>query len=174
VGRRYATVKDVLLFYVASRSWTWNQPRLPYSDEYLASHYGQVEPKTGRRFTTRDLTASMQRASSGQLYDWKGFRPPESRCWAYARENMEAFEAEGKLVYSPRGMPRLKLYLDEMEGTPCDDLWVDIPPINSQAQERLGYPTQKPEALLERIINASSNRATRFSIRSADAVRPLP
>jgi hypothetical protein len=70
---------------------------------------------------------------------------------------MEKFEADGLLVYSSRGMPRLKLYLDEMPGTPCDDVWTDIFPINSQASERLGYPTQKPVALLERIIKASSN-----------------
>src|SRR5271165_962957 len=138
-------------------SWVWNQPYIPYSEEYIESHYSQKEPGTEKRFTTRDLTASMQRASSGQLYEWKGFRPPPSRCWAYTKENMEQFEAKGLLTHSPRGMPRLKLYLDQMPGVPCDDVWVDIPPINSQAQERLGYPTQKPEALLERIIKASSN-----------------
>jgi DNA modification methylase len=157
VGQRYAAVQDRLLFYSKSEKWTWNQPYIPYSAEYIESHYSQKEPGTNRRFTTRDLTASMQRASSGQLYDWKGFRPPPSRCWAYTKENMEAFEAKGLLSYSPRGMPRLKLYLDKMPGVPCDDIWVDIPPINSQAQERLGYPTQKPEALLERIIKTSSN-----------------
>ena len=70
---------------------------------------------------------------------------------------MEQFESKGLLSYSPRGMPRLKLFLDEMPGVPSDDLWTDIPPINSQAAERLGYPTQKPEALLERIIKVSSN-----------------
>ncbi len=157
VGKRYAVVQDHLLFYTKGNEWTWNQIYLPYSDDYINSHYGQIEPETGRRFTTRDLTASMQRASSGQLYDWKGFRPPPSRCWAYTEEKMQEFEDEGRLVYSPRGMPRLKLYLDEMRGTPADDLWTDIFPVNSQAAERLGYPTQKPLALLERIISASSN-----------------
>jgi len=159
VGQRYAAVQDRVLFYTAGDKWTWNQTYLPYTEEYITSHYGQIEPGTQRRFTTRDLTASMQRASSGQLYDWKGFRPPASRCWAYSRDNMEAFEERGLLVHSERGMPRLKLYLDQMPGVPCDDLWVDIPPINSQAQERLGYPTQKPLALLERIITASSNES---------------
>jgi DNA modification methylase len=154
---KFAVVQDHLLFYSKNESWIWNQIYLPYTPEYIASHYGQKDEDTGRRFTTRDLTASMQRASSGQLYGWKGFTPPSSRCWAYTKANMEAFEAQGRLTHSPRGMPRLKLYLDEMPGTPCDDVWTDIPPINSQAQERLGYPTQKPEALLERILKASSN-----------------
>lgn len=157
VGKRYAVVQDRLLFYTKSEQWTWNSVHLPYSEEYINSHYSQIDKITSRQFTTRDLTASMQRASKGQLYDWKGFRPPESRCWAYTKEKMEQFETEGRLVYSSRGMPRLKLYLDEMSGVPCDDIWSDIPPINSQAAERLGYPTQKPLDLLERIIQASSN-----------------
>lgn len=157
VGQRYAVVQDRLLFYSKSEQWTWNAPYLPYSDAYIKSHYSQVEPSTGRRYTTRDVTASMQRASSGQLYEWRGIRPTPSRCWAMAKEKMEELDAAGRLVYSGQGMPRMKLYLDDMPGTPCDDIWLDVPPINSQAQERLGYPTQKPQALLERIINASSN-----------------
>jgi DNA modification methylase len=157
VGQKFAVVQDRLLFYSKLEKWAWNQVYIPYSEEYIESHYSQKDPDSGRRFTTRDLTASMQRASRGQLYAWKDFTPPASRCWAYTKENMEQFEAQGLLTYSPRGMPRLKLYLDKMPGVPCDDIWVDIPPINSQAQERLGYPTQKPEALLERILKASSN-----------------
>jgi DNA modification methylase len=157
VGQKFAVVQDRILFYSKGDKWAWNQAYLPYSNEYVESHYSQTDPNNGRRFTTRDLTASMQRASRGQLYGWKGFTPPASRCWAYTRDKMEEFDAKGLLTYSQRGMPRLKLYLDEMPGTPCDDIWVDIFPINSQAQERLGYPTQKPEALLERIIRASSN-----------------
>jgi DNA modification methylase len=157
VGQKFAVVQDRILYYSKLEEWTWNQIYIPYSEDYIQSHYSQRDSESDRRFTTRDLTASMQRASSGQLYSWKGFTPPASRCWAYTKENMEKFEAESLLTYSPRGMPRLKLYLDKMPGVPCDDIWTDIPPINSQAQERLGYPTQKPEALLERILNASSN-----------------
>jgi DNA modification methylase len=158
VGKRYATVEDRLLFYAGSQQWTWNAPYLPYSNEYIESHYGQVEQETGRRFTTRDLTASMQRASKGQLYDWKGVRPISSRCWAYTKDKMEEFEAKGLLVYGSNRVPRLKLYLEDMPGVPCDTVWTDIPPVNSQASERLGYPTQKPLPLLERIIKASSNK----------------
>jgi len=128
-----------------------------YTDEYIESHYGQAEQGSGKRFTTRDLTASMQRASKGQLYEWKGVRPVATRCWAYTRDKMQEFEKQGRLVYGDAGVPRLKLYLDDMPGVPCDTVWTDIPPINSQAVERLGYPTQKPIALLDRIIKASSN-----------------
>ncbi|MDP2956134.1 MAG: DNA methyltransferase, partial [Longimicrobiales bacterium] len=143
----YAYVSDQLLFYTKGEDWTWNQLFQPYSAEYIASHYGQTDTD-GRHFTTRDLTASMSRASSGQLYDWKGKRPVSSRCWSFTKDKMEEFEAKGLLVYGRTGIPRLKLYLDERAGTPMSDLWDDIPPINSQAQERLGYPTQKPLALL--------------------------
>jgi len=157
VGQRYAMVNDRIFLYTKSEHWTWNQPYVSYTADYVKSHYGQSDEGGKRRFTTRDLTASMERASSGQLYSWKGLRPPSSRCWAYTKENMEKFEAEGRLVYSAKGMPRLKLYLDEMPGTPADDLWTDIFPINSQAEERVGYATQKPEALARRIIQTSSH-----------------
>lgn len=157
VGTRYATVEDRLFFYANSDSWTWNPPYTPYDAAYIESHYGQVEEATGKRYTTRDLTAPMQRASKGQLYAWKGVRPSPTRCWAYTIDKMEEFEAKGLMVYGSKGIPRLKLYLDDMPGVPCDTVWTDIPPVNSQAEERLGYPTQKPLPLLERIINASSN-----------------
>lgn len=152
----YAWVSDQILYYSKGNSWRWNTQYEPYSADYVASHYGQIDAD-GRRFTTRDLTASMSRASSGQLYDWKGVRPVPTRCWSFTKDKMEEFEASGLLVYGRSGVPRLKLYLDEAKGTPVSDIWDDIPPINSQAAERLGYPTQKPVALLERIIEASSN-----------------
>jgi hypothetical protein len=101
-----------------------------------------------------NLTAA--RPGGDTLYEWKGVKPPPGRYWAYSQENMRQFEREGRLYYTKTGVPRYKRYLDEMPGVPLQDLWVDIPPINSQALERLGYPTQKPEALLERIIGTSS------------------
>ena len=152
----WALVSDQLLFYTKGNQWTWNQLYKPYDPAYLESHYGQHDAE-GRRFTTRDLTAPMQRASSGQLYAWKNIKPVSTRCWSFTKDKMEDFEAKGLLVYGKSGVPRLKLYLDDQLGTPVSDNWSDITPINSQAQERLGYPTQKPEALLERILAASSN-----------------
>jgi site-specific DNA-methyltransferase (adenine-specific) len=101
------------------------------------------------------MTAS--RPGGDTLYEWNGVRPYKGRYWAYSRAKMEQFEREGRLVYTKTGMPEYKRYLDEMPGRSAQSLWDDISPLNSQAKERLGYPTQKPEALLERIINASSN-----------------
>ena len=152
---RYGKNHDIILFYTKSQSATWNLQFMPYDADYLAKHYGNIEPSTGRRYKTSDLTAA--KPGGDTSYEWKGVRP-KGRFWAYSRANMEKFEAEGRLVYAANsGMPRLKHYLDEMPGISLGDIWDDIPPINSQAAERLGYPTQKPEALLERIVNASSD-----------------
>ena len=157
VGKRCGVITDSLLCYSKTSDYTWNNQFVPYSDDHIGSSYRYKETDTERRYASRDLTASMQRASSGQLYEWKGTRPPSSRCWAYTEEQMKKFEAEGRILYSKTGYPRLKIYLDEMPGVPLQNIWTDIPPVNPQAKERLGYPTQKPLALLERIIQASSN-----------------
>lgn len=157
VGKRYGVITDSLLFYSKSPTYIWHPQHVQYSDEHVESSYRFVEAGTGRRYASRDLTASMQRASSGQLYAWKGIRPPSSRCWAYAKDQMEKFEAEGLIIYSGTGYPRLKVYLDSMPGVPLQNIWLDVPVIAAQSSERLGYPTQKPLALLERIVAASSN-----------------
>jgi site-specific DNA-methyltransferase (adenine-specific) len=157
VGKRYGVITDTILFYTKTQNYKWNMLYTPYSEEHIQNTYRYIEEGTGRRYALRDLTASMQRASSGQLYEWKGIRPPASRCWAYTRDQMERFESERRIVYSSKGYPRLKVYLDEMPGVPLQNLWTDLPPISSHSAERLGYPTQKPLALLERILQASSN-----------------
>jgi len=153
---RFGKSHDSLFFYSNSSKPTWNLLFKPYEEAYLKQHYSNIDIGSGRRFKTSDLTAA--KGGGDTSYEWKGARPPSGRYWAYSRTNMEQFDAEGRLVYAAKsGMPRLKHYLDQMQGVSLSDLWDDIPPINSQAQERLGYPTQKPEALLERIIKASSN-----------------
>ena len=148
-------IHDVIFFYSKGKEWTWNSVHTAYDPDYLASNYRYVEETTGRRFKSTDLTAA--KPGGDTSYEWKGRRPPEGRYWAYSKENMQRFEAESRLYYSSTGLPRLKQYLDEMPGVSLQDMWTDIAPIGSQAAERLGYPTQKPLALLERIIQASSN-----------------
>lgn len=156
-GRSYGRLHDSILFYSRSEEYTWNTQYSPHSDSHVLSSYRNVEKDTGRRFALRDLTASVYHASSGQLYEWRGRRPPASRVWAYSRDQMEKLDAEGRIIYSRTGNPRLKIYLDESPGVPLQDVWIDISPISAHAAERLGYPTQKPEALLERIISAGTN-----------------
>ena len=160
-AKNFGRVHDVLLVYAAGRTWTFNTVFVPYDQEYIESHYRFVETETGRRFRKGDLTAN--KPGGDTSYEWKSpdgriVKPYEGRYWAYSREKMQEFERQGRLIYTKSGMPEYKRYLDEMPGEPLQDMWDDIAPINSQAAERLGYPTQKPLALMERVVAVSSNK----------------
>ncbi len=147
---------DILFFYSKDpRHWTWNPVYTPYSEDYIKSMYSYVEEGTGRRFQPVTLTAA--KPGGDTSYEWKGKRPPDGRYWAFSRANMQKLEDAGKIYYSRTGTPRLKQYLDEQLGVHIQSIWDDIPPVTSQAAERLGYPTQKPLKLLERIVTTSSN-----------------
>jgi DNA modification methylase len=154
-SKNFGRVHDVLLFYTGGKSSTFNTLYRPYDQEYIESHYRFVEPETGRRYRKGDLTAN--KGGGDTSYEWKGVKPYSGRYWAYSKLKMEEFDQQGRLIYTKSGMPEYKRYLDEMPGEPVGDVWDDIPPLNSQAQERLGYPTQKPIALLDRIIKTNSN-----------------
>jgi DNA modification methylase len=149
---RFSSSHDTILFYSKGPNYTWNPQFLPHSESYIKSHYSNVEEETGRRYTLGDcLNPNPDRPNL--TYEWNGL----TRVWRWTKDRMQKNHDDGRLIYTKTGMPRYKRYLDEMSGTPISDVWTDIFPINSQAEERLHYPTQKPLALLERIINASSN-----------------
>lgn len=150
---RFGPVHDVILGYGKSSRWTWNPQYVPYDQSYIDQDYRRIDPETGRRFRISDVTSNRP----GSRYEWNGKPPPGNRYWAYSEASMQEFEKDGRLVYSSNGYPQLKRYLDEMPGQMVQDVWTDIQPINNRAAERLGYPTQKPLALLERIIQANSN-----------------
>jgi DNA modification methylase len=157
-GRRvHGHIHDTIFFYTNSDKWTWNPIYTPYDQFYIESKYRHVEESTGRRYRLSDLTAA--KPGGDTSYEWHGRRPYKGRYWAYSREKMDQFHAEGRIRFpaKPDGVPELKRYLDEQPGVPLQDLWTDLDPINAKAAERLGYPTQKPESLLERIIESSSN-----------------
>jgi DNA modification methylase len=151
---QYGRIYDSIFFYTFGLEWAWNTQFLSYDDKYKAEKYAYSDPD-GRKWKSTDLTAA--KAGSDTLYEWKGRRPPPGRYWAYSRESMEKLDSEGRIHLTKNGFPRLKQYLKEMNGIPLQNLWTDIPPINSQAAERIGYPTQKPLPLLERIIRSSSD-----------------
>jgi site-specific DNA-methyltransferase (adenine-specific) len=158
VGTKFGVIHDTVFLYGKSANPTWNSQYSPYEPEYVETFFDQVD-KNGRRYARRDLTAAMQRASKGQIYSWHGITPPPSRCWAMTKENMDKLEEAGR-IHWPRkegGMPRLKLYPEDLPGVPTQDIWTDIKVMHNLSAERLGYDTQKPLALLERIITASSN-----------------
>jgi DNA modification methylase len=169
-ARRFGPVHDVIFFFTKSDVYTWNPAYEPLPQETADEWYNNIDPDTGRRFNRNTLTApGVRQGSSGK--PWRGIDPTaKGRHWAvpgFARkmigdlDTIEALEVLDRMgrVFWPRkasGTPMLKLYLDESKGVPALDIWNDIR-LQTSAKERLGYPTQKPEALLERIIRASSN-----------------
>ena len=145
---------DTILFYTKSSDATFNAQYAQYSEKYLKDFYKFVEPDTGRRYRLISMTAPGDAAKGNPIYPVMGVE----RYWRYTKERMQGYIDAGMVVQTkPGNVPQRKLYLDEGKGVPVQSLWDDVPALHSQAAERLGYPTQKPEALLERIIKASSN-----------------
>lgn len=153
-GVCFNRVHDILLFYAKGERETWNPQYLDLDPAYIASHYTQVEPD-GRRYQLISLSGAGQ--GPPRLFGGREIAPPKGRHWAYTQNKIDELVASGRIVFTRTRMPRLKRYLEEGKGTPVTDMWLDVPPINSQAAERLGYPTQKPLPLLRRIVAASSN-----------------
>jgi site-specific DNA-methyltransferase (adenine-specific) len=155
-ANQYGRVHDVIFFYTKTQNYCWNSVSTEYSQEQL-KRYRRDE--TERLYTCQDLTASRPNSNSGK-FEWRGTMPTSTRGWGYTLEQLEKWWDEGKIITKKDGTPRmdgLKVYLDEMLGKSIQSVWIDIPRISNTSNERLGYPTQKPLALLERIIQASSN-----------------
>ncbi len=153
-AKYFSKTHDVLLFYSKDQDYTWNTQYTDYSQAQL-SRYKKDE--TGRLYTGRDLTVS---SGGNRNFQWRGSRPPSNRSWGASLEQLERWYTEGRILLKRDGTPRLdglKVYLDELPGKQIPAIWTDIPRIGNTSKERLGYPTQKPLALLERIIKASSN-----------------
>ena len=178
--RQYGNVRDTILFYTKSNEWQWNWQYTEYANEYVDNFYKFTEQDSGRRYQMGDLTAAkpggdtsyewrVKRPQDGEWesdltneyvnpvegWEYKGVLPYRGRYWGYAKDGMVAMAEQGRLAYTRTGVPRFKRYLDEMPGVPLQNDWTDIRP--ASRSESLGYPTQKPEALLERIIRSSSN-----------------
>ena len=150
-SKAIGAVHDVLLFYVASNKFTWNHQYQELGQSYVDSHYRRQDA-AGRKYRTDNLTAGGL-SGGGYEYEWNGVK----KLWRCPTETMQTHHDTGRLHYTRTGTAEYIRYLDESEGVPLQSIWTDISPINSQARERLGYRTQKPLALLNRIIKASSN-----------------
>ncbi|MGH9108313.1 MAG: site-specific DNA-methyltransferase [Acidimicrobiales bacterium] len=152
--RQYGGIHDVLLFYSKGGNWTWNPEHSAYEDAYVDTKYRSVDKETGRRYRLDNLTGPGGASKGNPSYEVMGV----TRYWRYSKGRMDELTAEGRIVQTkPGSVPQYKRYLDEMPGVPMQDVWTDLMPVNSMAAERIGYPTQKPESLLERIIKVSSN-----------------
>ncbi|MSQ16980.1 MAG: site-specific DNA-methyltransferase [Dehalococcoidia bacterium] len=152
-SRHFGRVHDILLLHAKDNRPAWNQAFIALAPEYVTSTYRHTEPETGRRFTTTPLTDPGGAEKGNPVYEWKG----HTRAWRYSKATMERLDAEGRLYYSRTGYARQKLHLDESRGVPVQDVWEDIGSLSGAHKERQGYATQKPLALLERIISASTN-----------------
>lgn len=146
-------IHDVILFYTKSQQATRNELYQPYSDDYVNKMYRYVD-EYGRRYRLDNLTGPGGAAKGNPQYEFLGV----TRYWRYSKARMQELYEQGRVVQTKEGnVPAYKRYLDEMPGVPLQDVWDDVQPISSTAAERLGYPTQKPLTLMERIIRTSSN-----------------
>ncbi len=153
-AKHFDTVDDTILFFAKDGGRkTWNTQYVPFSDEQIEQQYNKFD-ENGRRY--RLVTPTAAKPGGDTSYEWKGVTPPKGRFWAYTRAKMEEFDREGKLYYSNTGQPYIKYFLDERPGVAASTIWHDML-LAPTAKERVDYPTQKPEALIERIIKASSN-----------------
>ncbi len=155
VSKTFGEIWESIFFYTKSDDWTWNQQYVPFEESYIESHFTGRDPD-GRRWTTSDLVNPGYRPNLS--YEYKGYKPHKNG-WKFTKERMEELDRQGRLYFPANkdGRIRLKRYLDETPGQIAQNLWTDISPINSQAHEAMGYATQKPERLVERIVNSSSN-----------------
>jgi adenine-specific DNA-methyltransferase len=145
---------DVILLYTKAESYAWQMQYTPYDNEYVNAFYKHVDSKNGRRYRLSDITAPGKSLKGNPYYEFLGV----TRYWRFSEKRMQELYEKGRIVQTKPGtVPAQKRYLDEMPGVPLQDLWLDVKPIQSQAAERVGYDTQKPEALLERVLKLSSN-----------------
>jgi DNA modification methylase len=152
--KRWGSVHDTILFYSKSDKFTWNPVYLAHDKSYVDKFYRFKDEHGIYRHHEIIRTASMG-PRPNLAYEYKGYTPQWG--WRMIRPKVEALDKAGRIIWAKSGRPYLKRYLHEQEGTPITDVVVDIPPVGGIASERLGYPTQKPKALLKRIIEASSN-----------------
>lgn len=152
-SKHYGRVQDTILFYAKNSSkQTWTQLYTALSSEYSDAAY-RYKDDDGRRYRLSPLTGPGGAEKGNPVYEWNG----HTRAWRIGQAKMQAMHDAGQLVYSKTGYVSKKLYLDQSKGTPVQTMWTDISSLSGSMVERMGYPTQKPIALMERIVSASSN-----------------
>ena len=154
----YNHIHDVILFYSKGNAPTFNEQFTPYEKAYLDKYFG-MKDADGRRFASKDATqAGLRNGATGT--PWRGFNPAsKGNHWKVVPTELDRLDQEGRIYWPEKegGWPRLKQYLDETKGRAIQSIWDDVMPVNSQADEREEYPTQKPVTLLERLIRSSTN-----------------
>lgn len=153
--KTYGNVADYILFYTKSSSYCWNKQTEPWTEE-RAKEYRFVEHDTGRRYMKVPVHApGVRNGETGK--PWRGVLPPPGKHWQYLPSKLDEMDVRGEICWSSTGNPRRKVYFDQTEGIPVQDIWLDMRDAHNQNINITGYPTEKPEQLLKRIIQASSN-----------------
>ena len=156
-AKGFGNVHDTIYFFSKSADYLHNKQYTSHDPKLLDSHYNLIDEETGQRYQLADFT--QKGAGEPRYFGDRGLMaPPPGKHWIWSQERINEALEKGSIVFTQSGKPRVKRFLDESKGKPVEDIWIDIFPINSQANESIGYPTQKPETLLERIIKASSNK----------------
>jgi adenine-specific DNA-methyltransferase len=154
-GNKFGCIHDVLLWYSKSKNYTWNRIYLPYDEEYVKKNYSYIDEKTGKQYRSVSMNAAGQ--GEARYFGDKLLSPPPGTHWRWSQERINEALENGIIYFTSSGVPRYKQFLEDMEGLPVHDLWADFMAVSSQSNELLSFDTQKPEALLNRVILASSN-----------------
>jgi DNA modification methylase len=153
-GKKFGCIHDTIFYYTKSKNYTYHRQHFEYDADYIAKHYNN-EDEGGRKFRSVSMNAAGQ--GKPRYFGEKLLAPPKGRHWIWTQDRINKALDEGKIFFTSKGVPRYKQFLDEMKGVPVQDTWTDFYSLSSHDKERLHYATQKPLALLERIIKASSN-----------------
>jgi len=148
--KTYGNIHQVIFFYAKSDDFIFNTQYVPYDQEYIDSYY-RYKDSNGRRFMSSDLVGHK---GVNPEYEWRGITRP----WRYPKSRLDELDSQGRIFWTKNNFPRFKRYLDEMPGLPAQSIWTDIQQVVSWSNEGLGYPTQKPEDLLKRVVLASTNK----------------
>jgi adenine-specific DNA-methyltransferase len=154
--RTYGNISDYILFYSKTGTYIWNRPVIAWSEETAKKEYTYAEASTGRRFKKVPIHApGVRNGETGKA--WRGASPPPGKHWQFPPSVLEEMDRRGEIFWSSNGNPRRKIYLDDSDGIPVQDIWLDFKDAHNQNIEITGYPTEKNIQMLEQIISASSD-----------------
>lgn len=154
--KTYGNISDYIFFYTKSDEYVWNRPFEEWTTKHAEKEYSYVEPQTGRRFKKVPIHApGVRNGETGK--PWRGMNPPTGKHWQFRPSELDKMDARGEIFWSANGNPRRKIYLDNSQGIPVQDIWWDMRDAHNQNIKISGYPTEKNPSLIARIISASSN-----------------
>lgn len=152
----FGNVSDYILFYSKTKKYTWNRPFSPWEADKLLAEYPCIDAKTGRRYKKVPIHApGVRNGKTGE--PWRGKLPPKGKHWQYTPEKLDELDAAGEIYWSPTGNPRRKVFYDNTNGVPIQDIWTEYRDSVNQSQKTTGYPTEKNYDMLKMIVEASSN-----------------